>query len=151
MPKYEAKTKPTAVSVKQFLAGVDSAKRADSDTLIEIMRRVTGEEPKMWGPSIVGFGSYHYEYASGHSGDSCLCGFSPRKTAFSLYVMRGPESRSEDLAKLGKHEAGKGCLYVKRLADIDLGVLERLIAASVAHLRRTYPPGLAAVKPAKRR
>ncbi len=135
----EQKTKPTQVSVESFLAKVDPAKRGDCEQLIALMRRVTGAEPRMWGPSIVGFGSYHYKYESGHEGDSCLCGFSPRKAAFSIYVMGASQALSGELARLGKHKMGKGCLYVKRLADVDLAVLERIVTATVTLLRRRYP------------
>ena len=136
----EPKTKPHAASVEAFLAAVDDPqRRADAHAVLALMRGVTGEEPRMWGPSIVGFGKYHYRYASGHEGDSCLTGFSPRKAALTIYLMPGFEQREETLTRLGKFKAGKGCLYVKRLADIDLEVLRELVAASVKHLRATYP------------
>ncbi len=143
----DQKTKPTRVSVESFLAGVDPAKQADCAILIAMMRRVTGEAPKMWGPSIVGFGRYHYKYDSGHEGDSCLCGFSPRKAAFSIYATCDLGTVAAELARLGKHKAGVGCLYVKRLSDIDLAVLERIVAKGVRTLRERYPGG--APKPAK--
>jgi hypothetical protein len=128
----ETKTKPTDVSVTEFLAKVDDPqRRADSQVLMEMMTRITGEKPKMWGPSIVGFGTYHYKYASGHEGDACLTGFSPRKAEFSIYIH--PDDGL--LAKLGKHRMGKGCLYVKRLTDIDIGVLEQLVRRSVEAVR----------------
>jgi hypothetical protein len=104
-----------------------------------MMTKVTKEKPKMWGTSIVGFGSYHYKYESGHEGDSCLAGFSSRKAEISLYLMPGLQAKETLLAALGKHKAGKGCLYVKRLSDIDVRVLEKLIRESVAELRRRYP------------
>ena len=106
-----------------------------------MMTRITGEKPKMWGPSIVGFGSYHYKYASGHEGDACLAGFSPRKAEFSIYLDTPEDSaeRSDLLARLGKHRMGKGCLYVKRLEQVDLGVLEQLVRHSVEWARATYP------------
>ena len=141
----EAKTKPTEVDVDEFIAQVDDpAKRADSHKLIALMQKLTGEPARMWGPSIIGFGSYHYKYASGHEGDSCLAGFSPRKAEFSVYLRGGywsenVEKRDALLARLGKHRMGKGCLYVKRLADVDLEVLAQLIAQSVSALRSTYP------------
>ncbi|MEO7220905.1 MAG: DUF1801 domain-containing protein [Devosia sp.] len=137
----ETKTKPTGVSVTEFLAQVeDPQKRADSKVLVAMMTRITGEKPKMWGPSIVGFGKYHNRYASGHEGDSCVAGFSPRKAEFSIYLT--PEDsaeRSDLLAMLGKHRMGKGCLYVKRLDQVDLGVLEQLVRHSVEWARTTYP------------
>lgn len=135
----EAKTKPTKQSVTAFLNKVsDPTKRADCDTLVELMRKVTGEEPKMWGPSIVGFGSYHYTYASGREGDWPLTGFSPRKDSLVLYIMSGFTRYEGLLAKLGKHKTGKSCLYVKRLADVDRKVLGELVKLSVQHVRKRY-------------
>jgi hypothetical protein len=135
----EQKTKPTAVSVDSFLAKVPSEKmRQDSYKLIQIMKRVTGREPAMWGASIVGFGEYHYKYDSGHEGDICITGFSPRKTAISLYVLAGYPGQSELLKKLGKHKAAVGCLYVKKLDDVDLQVLEDLIRNCVSHLKKRF-------------
>ncbi|MGD2115652.1 MAG: DUF1801 domain-containing protein [Acidobacteriota bacterium] len=128
----EPKTRPTDASVREFLDGVeDETKRRDSETLLEIMGRITGEEPTMWGGSIIGFGSYHYRYASGREGDWFLTGFSPRKQSFSLYIMSGFRGYDELLDRLGKHKTGKSCLYVKRLEDVDLAVLEELIERSV--------------------
>jgi hypothetical protein len=136
----ELKTKQTDASVEAYLNAIENAdRRDDCRTLAAIMSRVTKYEPKMWGTSIVGFGSYHYKYASGHEGDSCLAGFSSRKAEISLYLMPGPDAKQTLLAALGKHKAGKGCLYVKRLSDIDVRVLEKLIRESVAELRRRYP------------
>lgn len=134
----ETKTKPTDVSVEEFIAGVeDPQKRADSQVLIEMMSRLTGEKARMWGPSIVGFGSYHYKYASGHEGDSCIAAFSPRKAEFSIYLSPEPtEKRDALLAKLGRHRMGKGCLYVKRLEGLDLKVLERLVIDGIEVARR---------------
>ena len=105
---------------------------------LDIMMEVTGEKPKMWGPSIVGFGSYHYVYASGREGDWPLTGFSPRKQALTLYIMAGFGHYDELMSRLGKHKTGKSCLYVKRLSDIDESVLRELIAASVDHMKSTY-------------
>lgn len=134
---YQLKTTETSAPVQQFLDAVaDEAKRADSWKLVEMMAKVTGAEPKMWGPSIVGFGSYHYRYESGHEGDMCVLGFSPRKAAFSLYLSCQIDRHAELLAKLGKHKTGKGCLYVKRLADVDLKILETLLAEGVAEARQ---------------
>jgi hypothetical protein len=136
----ELKTKQTDASVAAYLDAIDDAKRRDDCRAIaDIMRRVTKHEPKMWGASIVGFGSYHYKYESGHEGDACLVGFSSRKAEISLYLMAGRQARETLLAALGKHSAGKGCVYVKRLADIDVRVLEKLIRESVAEIRRRYP------------
>ena len=141
----ESMTKTSGKSVKAFLAGVEGAeRRRDAQTFLELMQRVTGEPPRMWGDSIVGFGRYHYRYESGHEGDSCLAGFSPRKNEFSLYLtgtyFLGMEAeRARLLERLGKHRMGKACLYVKRASDIDLKVLEELVTMSVEALRKHYP------------
>jgi len=136
----EQKTKPTEQSVDSFLDSLaDEKVRDDCYALTKIMKKVTGSAPKMWGGSIIGFGKYHYKYDSGHEGDSCLTGFSPRKQNISLYVMPGASEHTDLLKKLGKHKAGKGCLYVKKIEDIDLGVLEKLISASVKSLQKKYP------------
>ena len=137
----ELKTRPTKASVAKFLANVeDETKRQDCRTLVEIMERVTGAKPVMWGPSIVGFGSYRYRYANGREGDWMLVGFSPRKRDLTVYVMAGFKRAEKTLAKLGKHKASSGgCLYLKRLSDVDLAVLEQLIRESVEHLRRAHP------------
>ena len=136
----EAKTKPTAASVEKYLAAVTTdAQRADADALIALMSRITHEKPRMWGPSIVGFGSYHYTYASGHEGDAALAGFAVRGTMFSIYIVSGFDGQEALLARLGKHKTSKACLYVKRLADIDLKVLEKLVSQSVAAMKRRYP------------
>lgn len=133
----EPKTKPTGASVEAFLAGVaDEEKRADSRRVLEIMRAATGEEPVMWGPSIVGFGRRPYAYASGRTGEWMVTGFSPRKAALTLYLMSGAERYAELLARLGKHKTGKSCLYVKRLRDVDEGVLAELVQRSVDDMRR---------------
>ncbi|MBI4920725.1 MAG: DUF1801 domain-containing protein [Devosia nanyangense] len=141
----EAKTGPTGVAVDEFLAQIeDPRKRADSQVLIELMQRVTGHPPKMWGSSIVGFGTYHYKYDSGHEGDSCLAGFSPRKAEFSIYLngTHEPEiaaRRDALLERLGQHRMGKGCLYVKWLEGLDMDVLEQLVRLSHAAVRERYP------------
>jgi len=109
----------------------DETKKKDAFELIKIMQEVTHFEPKMWGPSIIGFGSYHYKYASGHEGDAPLVGFSPRKAAISLYINIPTENRDELLSKLGKHKASKGCIYVKKIADIDIEVLKKMISLSL--------------------
>lgn len=140
MAKYEAKTKPTKMSPIQFIAGIeDESLRSDCRVIMKLMKSVTGEPPKMWGPSIVGFGSYHYKYASGHEGDACLVGFAPRKPNMVLYVMAGFTRRNALLAKLGKHKTGKACLYIRSLKDIDMQVLESLVTESVRYMRELYP------------
>jgi len=126
----DGKFKPADMSATEFLSKLDDPqRRADSRVLVEMMSRVTGKKPRMWGYGIVGFGQYHYKYASGTEGDSPLAGFSPRKAEFSIYLDgRGDvEARDKLLARLGKHRMGKGCLYVKRLDQVDLAVLEQLI------------------------
>jgi hypothetical protein len=136
----EPKTKATRASVDNYIDAIDDElRRDDCRALVKLMTRVTKEPPVMWGPSIVGFGSYHYRYASGHEGDSCLAGFSSRKGDISIYVTAGLEGQQPLLAKLGKHKAGKVCLYFKRLADIDLKTLESLVKNSVTEMRRRYP------------
>jgi hypothetical protein len=135
----EQKTKPTSVSVERFLDQVaDEQVRDDCNALTAIMKKITTAEPKMWGPSIVGFGSYHYKYESGHEGDACLTGFSPRKQNITLYVMPGATQHAALLDRLGKFKAGKGCIYIKKLADIDETVLKDLIKQSVDSLRSKY-------------
>lgn len=129
----ENKTKPTNVSVAAFVnALTDQARRADAKALVKLMQSVSGEKPKMWGPSIIGFGSYHYRYESGREGDMPLVGFSPRKAATVLYGMTGTAESKALLARLGKHTTGKGCLYIKKLADVDTRVLEDMIVKSLA-------------------
>jgi hypothetical protein len=138
----EQKTKPTEQSVEAFLNQVsDEETREDCFAIIKLMTKVTGQPPKMWGPSIVGFGKYHYKYESGHEGEICLVGFSPRKQSLSLYVLAGFPGRDDLLKKLGKHKAGKGCLYIKKLEDIDLGVLENLIIKTIDYLKKKYSSG----------
>jgi hypothetical protein len=138
----ELKTRPTDASVDAFLAGVpDVQRRTDALRMLEIMQEITGQPPKMWGPTIVGFGDYHYVYASGHEGDTCLTGFSPRKEALVLYFTAGLQERfATELDKLGKAKASKGCLYLKKLADVDLAVLRDMIRANVAHLATLAKP-----------
>ncbi len=118
---------------------VDETKRKDSYVLLELMEKITGSGPKMWGPSIVGFGSYHYKYASGHEGDAPLVGFSPRKQNISLYLMPGFEGQETLLQELGKHKTGKGCLYINKLEDVSLPVLEKLIRHAAETLKARYP------------
>jgi len=133
----ENKTTPNNQDVEQFLNRVDDErKRKDSFTILELMKQVTGREPGMWGSSIVGFGSYHYTYESGREGDMPLAGFSPRKQNLTLYIMGGFERYDDLLKKLGKHTTGKGCLYIKRLDDVDLPTLKSLIEESVKHVKQ---------------
>jgi hypothetical protein len=133
----ELKTKPTKVSVAKFLAAIpDERRRAEARTLLKVFKAATGKRPVMWGPSIVGYGSYHYKYASGHEGDCCLTGFSPRKAAISVYLTAGLANYGSLRKKLGPHTKSVGCLYLKRLDGVDLKVLEQLIRKSVADLRR---------------
>ena len=132
----ENKTKPTQLSVAAFVEALsDPARRADAKALVKLMQSASGERPKMWGPSIIGFGRYHYRYESGRQGDMPLIGFSPRKAATVLYNLLGSGDSAALLAKLGKHTTGKGCLYIKKLTDVDLQVLQALAAKSVARMR----------------
>ena len=134
------KTKPTRVSVASHIAAIaNPEQRSDAQALVALMRRVTRQNPRMWGPSIVGFGSYHYKYASGHQGDSALAGFAVRGSELVVYIAAGFEGRDALLAKLGKHRAGKVCLYIRRLANVDRKVLEKLVVRSVADMKRRYP------------
>ncbi len=134
----ELKTKPTKQSVKDFVDAIkDEQRRKDCRTVSRIMKRVTRANPKMWGPGIIGFGSYHYKYASGREGDWFLTGFAPRKQNLTLYIISGFKKYSALLKKLGKHKIGGSCLYVKRLDDIDMDVLTELIEDSVAYVRKS--------------
>lgn len=135
----ENKTRPTGASVEAYIATVtDEERRRDCEILASLMTRVTGEPAAMWGDSIVGFGSYHYRYESGRKGDAPLVGFSPRKGDISLYVLAGYEGEAALLARLGRHKAGKACLYLRRLADADPAVLEQLVVEAVEAMRRRY-------------
>ena len=132
----ELKTKPTQASVKEFLNQItDKERRDDCFAVAKMMEEITGDKPKMWGPSIVGFGTYHYKYASGREGDWPVTGFSPRKKDLTLYLMMGFEKYPELMEKLGKHDTGKSCLYIKRLSDIHVPTLKKLIKKSVKDLR----------------
>ena len=134
------KTKPTKVSAESHIDAIaKEEQRDDARTLLALMRRVTMQGPVMWGPSIVGFGSYHYKYASGREGDSALTGFAVRGNELVVYIAPDFEGRDVLLAKLGKHKTGKVCVYIKRLANVDLTVLETLIARSIADTKRRYP------------
>jgi hypothetical protein len=137
----EMKTKKTTASVKEFLDGIaDEQQRADAKVVAKMMEKVVGVKPRMWGTSIVGFGDYHYKYASGREGDWFLTGFSPRKGALSLYLMGGLLRGGAKLKKLGKYKAGMGCIYVKKLDDIDLDVLRELIQINGEALREIAEP-----------
>ncbi len=128
---YELKTKKNKQDVEYFLGNIENEKRRkDGFILLDLMRKVTGEEANMWGESIVGFGNYHYKYKSGQEGDWFLVGFSPRKQNMSVYLTHGFEGQGELLDKIGKHKLGKGCLYINKVEDIDIGILEKLVAAS---------------------
>lgn len=134
----ENKTQPTPASPASYLAAItDNARRQDCEVLVQLMTRVTGFPAVMWGTGIVGFGSYHYQYASGHSGDACLVGFASRKTDISVYLTTGFAGRDALLAKLGKHKMAKACLSIRKLSDVDLAVLEQLVLGSVAEVQRS--------------
>jgi hypothetical protein len=144
MAKAELKTKATEVSVADFIAGVPDARRREEAAAIDaIHRRVTGQEPRLWGPSIIGYGSYDYKYDSGREGTMCRAGFSPRKAAMTVYLMGNycnHQAEAEQLfARLGKHKTGKSCLYINKLADVDLAVLERLVELSWVCMNEIYP------------
>ena len=131
----EPKTKPTQASVKEFLNQIpDQERRDDCFAVAKIMEEITGDKPKMWGPSMVGFGTYHYKYASGREGDWPVAAFSPRKKDLTVYLMVGFDKRTELMQKLGKHSTGKSCLYIKRLSDIHVPTLKKLIKASLKDL-----------------
>lgn len=134
----ENKTQPTDNNVLDYIASVENKRRRDdANTLLEIMADITGYQPKMWGPTIIGFGSYHYVYDSGREGDALLVGFAPRKANLVLYIMAGFEEYDALLEQLGKHKVGKSCLYINKLADVDLDVLKQLITASFEHMKAT--------------
>lgn len=137
----EQKTKPAAQTVESFLdKKVESEQvRDDCAALIRIMKKITGSSPKMWGSSIIGFGQYHYKYESGHEGYSCLAGFSPRKGNLVVYAMPDSGTHEKLLAKLGKYKATKGCLYIKKLEDVNVAVLEELVKSSVDAVKKKYP------------
>jgi len=133
------KTVPTPADAQAYLSAIeDPVRRADCQALAVLMEQVTGKPPVMWGAAIVGFGSYHYRYASGREGDAPLAGFAPRKGDISIYLSCDTEARAALLAKLGRHKMGKGCLYVRRLADVDLAVLEELVRQSIATTQALY-------------
>ncbi|MEH6943779.1 DUF1801 domain-containing protein [Bacillus sp. JJ722] len=137
---YELKTKENDSSVIEFIENVESLKkREDAYKLLDIFTEATGYNAKMWGPSIIGFGSYHYKYESGHEGDAPLVGFSPRKAKISLYFATGDPKREELLKDFGKHTSGKACVYINKVADIDVEVLKAIIKQSVTFWKETYP------------
>lgn len=138
---YELKTKETENSVIEFIESVESPKKKeDAYKLLDIFTETSSFPAKMWGPSIIGFGSYHYKYNSGHEGDAPLVGFSPRKAKISLYFATGDSEREELLKDFGKYTSGKACVYINKTADIDTEVLRKLIHQSIAFLHKTYPP-----------
>jgi len=139
MAKTKNKTQPTAQSVEDFIAGIENeTKRADSEALVSLMERVSGYPPVMWG-NIIGFGQYHYVYESGREGDALRVGFAPRAQNFSIYIMPGYQDFDDELSRLGKHKMGKACLYIKRLSDVDMNVLEEIIVKGLAILAKKYP------------
>lgn len=131
---------PDADAVAEFVTGIDHKTRAaDTAILLAVFERLTGWQPRMWGPTIIGYGRYDYKYDSGREGSSLVTGFSPRKAALSIYIMPGYRDLSEPLSRLGKHKMGKACLYINKLADIDLPVLEEIISKGVAFMKANYP------------
>lgn len=135
----ENKTQATGASVAAFISSIDDKQqRADARKVAAMMRKATGKRAKMWGPSIVGYGAYHYKYASGREGDFLMTGFSPRKQALTVYVIPGFTPFEALMNKLGKYKTGKSCLYIKRLSDVDEKILEQLIDRSVKHMREHY-------------
>jgi hypothetical protein len=149
---YELKTKENDNSVIEFIEKVDSLKkREDAYKLLDIFTETTGYQANMWGPSIIGFGSYHYKYETGHEGDAPLVAFSPRKAKISLYFATGDMKREELLKKFGKHTSGKACMYINKVADIEVDVLKELILQSIKFLRETYPEKERRVGPGEHR
>lgn len=137
---YELKTKENDNSVMAFIEEIENPKkREDAYKLLDIFSETTNEKAKMWGPSIIGFGAYHYKYKSGHEGDAPLVGFSPRKAKISLYFATGDTKRQELLKDFGKHTSGKSCVYINKVADIDMNILKALIQQSLIFLQETYP------------
>ncbi len=135
----ELKTKSSNDSVQEYIKGItDTKRREDCNSILHLMKEVTGEKPKMWGSSIVGFGTYHYKYPTGTEGDWFKTGFSPRKQNLTLYIMSGFDSYDDLMSRLGKYKTGKSCLYINKLEDIDLDVLKKLISESLLMLDRTY-------------
>lgn len=138
---YDQKTKPTDISPADFIAELDhKTRKADSEALLALLGDITGLKPKMWGPTMIGFGEYHYTYDSGHSGKSFMTGFSPRKAHLVLYVMPGYGDYADELARLGKHKMGKACLYINKLADVDMTVLEEIVSDGYQKMVEKYGP-----------
>jgi hypothetical protein len=134
------KTQETELSVNDFILKIeDETKRTDAFTLLELLENVSGFKAKLWGPSIIGFGSYHYKYESGHEGDAPILAFSPRATALTVYLASSVEEREPLLAHLGKHKASKGCLYIKKLKDVELEVLKNILINQIAFIKKQYP------------
>jgi hypothetical protein len=134
------KTKPNKISVTDFIEKIENGqKRKDAFALLDFFTKLTEKDPVMWGPSIIGFGSYHYIYDSGREGDMLLTGFSPRKTALTVYIIAGFKEYADLLEKLGKHKTGKSCLYLKKLSDIDMNILKELVSKSMKHIKEKYP------------
>ena len=139
MSSTENKTQATTTSVEDYIAAItDEAKRKDSQVLVDMLKKLSGEPSVLWGDSIIGFGQYHYQYESGREGDMPIIGFSPRKREFAIYIMSGFEQFQVHLAKLGKHKTGKSCLYIKRLSDIQISVLEELMKESMAIIKSEH-------------
>jgi len=141
MAKADNKTKATEVDPAAFIAAVEpEKKKADAASLLNLFNRVTGLKPKMWGPSIIGYGRYHYKYESGREGEFMLTGFSPRKQSLSIYIIPGYRfgDMEDKLSRLGKHKLGKSCLYINKLADVDLSVLEEIVLDGLEHMRKNY-------------
>lgn len=137
--RADSKTAMTTIEPKDFIAAIEhETRRKDAQVLLELLERITGFTPKMWGPSIIGFGRYHYVYESGREGDSMVVGFSPRKANQVIYLMPGYEDLTHMLTRLGKHKIGKACLYINKLADVDLAVLEEMVVHSVAVMHETF-------------
>jgi hypothetical protein len=139
MAKYQAKTTETELSVKDFIKKIPDAQRQkDALAIVDIMEKQSGFPAKMWGPAIIGFGSYHYVYESGHEGDTPLVGFSPRKTEFALYLSSAFEKREELLKLFGKHKTAKACIYIKKIEDINVDVLKKMVAASLKYTKAKH-------------
>ena len=139
MAKYQAKTTQTELSVKDFIKKIPLEQRQkDALTIVEIMEKQSGFPAKMWGPAIIGFGSYHYVYESGHEGDAPLVGFSPRKTEFALYLSSAFDKREELLLQFGKHKTAKACVYIKKIDDINVDILKKMVVASLNHTKAKY-------------
>ena len=139
MAKNENKTQPTDVSPADFIASVEhDRRREDGEVLLKWFEEVTGYTPRMWGPSLIGYGRYHYKYDSGREGDMLITGFSPRKANLVMYIMPGYRDMGEKLARLGKHKLGKSCLYINKLADIDMDVLREIVEDGVAYMTEHY-------------